>query len=73
MIKITGASPKNNGQKIFFGVPGGPRWASLVRICPRDHFTCRKKNYSVTNYFFYRVDFMISFVEIFALIFTQTA
>ena len=59
---------------LFWGVPGGSRWVSLVRICPQDHFPCRKKkNYSVTNQFFLPHDFVISFVEIFALIFTQTA
>ena len=36
---------------LFRGVPGGPRWPSLVRICPRDRFTSRKKNSLGPPYF----------------------
>ena len=61
------------GQKKW-GVPGVPRCASLVRICPRDHFPCRKKkNYLATHSLAGRVNFVISFVEVFSLICTQTA
>ena len=61
-------------EPLFRGVPGGSRWVSLVRICPRDHFPCRKKKiYLATHSLAGRVNFVISFVEIFALICTQTA
>ena len=35
--------PLSGRKPLFGGVPGGSRWVSLVRICPRDHFPCRKK------------------------------
>ena len=59
---------------LFWGVPGVPRCASLVRICPRDLFTSRKKNYfAVTLQKILPQNFVISFVEVFSLIFTQPA
>ena len=59
---------------LFRGVPGVPHCASLVRICPRDHFPCRKKKiYLATHSLAGRVNFVISFVEVFSLICTQTA
>ena len=59
---------------LFRGVPGAPRCSSLVRICARACFPSRKKKiYSATHTFRGRVNFVISFVEIFALICTQTA
>ena len=59
---------------LFRGVPGVPRCASLVRICPRDLFTSRKKKIcSAPHTFRGRANFVISFVEFFSLIFTQPA
>ena len=59
---------------LFRGVPGVPRCTSLVRICPRDLFTCRKKKICSAPYTFRgRANFVISFVEVFSLIFTQPA
>ena len=36
---------------LFRGVPGVPRCASLVRICPRDRLPCRKKKLFGAPYF----------------------
>ena len=59
---------------LFGGVPGVPRCASLVRICPRDLFTSRKKKINCTSYKKKgAIDFVISFIEVFSLIFTQPA
>ena len=59
---------------LFWGVPGVSRRVSLVRICPRDLFTSRKKNYfAVTLQKNLPQNFVISFVEVFSLIFTQPA
>ena len=55
-------------------IPGCPQLPSLVRICPRDRFTSRKKNYfAVTLQKILPQNFVISFVEVFSLIFTQPA
>ena len=59
---------------LFRGVPGVCRCVSLVRICPWDHFPCRKKKiYLAPHILRCRVNFVISFVEVFSLICTQTA
>ena len=58
---------------LFRGVTGGPHWASLVRICPPDRFPSRKKKLLGNQPIFLPRDFVISFVEVFSLIFTQTA
>ena len=59
---------------LFWGVPGVSQCLSLVRICPRDLFTSRKKKINCTSYKKKgAIDFVISFVEVFSLIFTQPA
>ena len=61
-------------KSLFRGVPGVPRCTSLVRICPQDLFTSRRKKiYSAPHTFRGRINFVISFVEVFSLIFTQPA
>ena len=59
---------------LFWGVPGVSQCLSLARICPRDLFTSRKKKINCTSY---RkkgaIDFVIFFIEVFSVIFTQPA
>ena len=59
---------------LFRGVPGVSRCLSLVRICPRDRFRSRKIFFlAVTLQKNLPRHFVISFVEVFSLIFTQPA
>ena len=59
---------------LFRGVPGCSQLLSLVRICPRVHFACRRKKiYCTSKKKKGAVKFVISFVEVFSLIFTQPA
>ena len=59
---------------LFRGVPGVSRCLSLVRICPRDRFRSRKNFFlAVTLQRNLPRHFVISFIEVFSLIFTQPA
>ena len=66
----TSFSQKNH----FFGVfQVGPNWSLLSEYAPGTAFQVGKTFYLATHSLAGRVNFVISFIEVFSLIFTQPA